>query len=121
MFSVTVRRKLAAKHFFPFLEGPEKEIHNHNYNVEATIMGDHLDKCGFLVNLDTVAFALEKAIERFEGLVLNEMPEFQGATPSMENFARAIWTKLDADIDQPCIERIKVTIWEADDICASFE
>lgn len=121
MFSVTVRRTLAAKHFFPFLEGPEKEVHVHRYKVEATITGDPLDKCGFLVNIDLVASSLEKAIGRFEGAVLNEMPEFQGTTPSMENLARAIWAKLDADIERSCIERIKVTVWEAEDIGASFE
>jgi 6-pyruvoyltetrahydropterin/6-carboxytetrahydropterin synthase len=121
MFSVTLRRKLAAQHFIPFLEGPEKEVHVHRYKVEATVMGDHLDKGGFLVNVDLVARSLEKALERFEGRVLNDMPEFKGAAPTMENIARAVWTKLEADIDRSCIERTKVTIWEADDICASFE
>jgi 6-pyruvoyltetrahydropterin/6-carboxytetrahydropterin synthase len=121
MFSVTLRRTLAARHFIPFLEGPEKEIHVHRYRVEATVMGDHLDKCGFLVNVDLVASSLEGVLERFEGTVLNDIPEFRGATPTMENIARAVWTKLDADIDRSCIQRIKVTIWEAEDICASFE
>ena len=84
-------------------------------------MGDHLDKCGFLINVDLVAFSLEKALERFEGAILNEMPEFRDAAPSMENIAQVIWMKLAADIDRSCVERIKITIWEADNVSASYE
>ncbi len=121
MFSVTLGRTLATRHFLPHLEGPEKEVHVHRYKVEATVMGDHLDKCGFLINVDLVAFSLEKALERFEGAILNEMPEFRDAAPSMENIAQVIWMKLAADIDRSCVERIKITIWEADNVSASYE
>jgi len=71
--------------------------------------------------VDLVAVSLEKALNRFEGKILNGMPEFRGITPSMENIAKAIWSKLAADLDRSCVERIKVTVWEAEDICASFE
>jgi 6-pyruvoyltetrahydropterin/6-carboxytetrahydropterin synthase len=116
-----LRRPLVSKHFLPELEGPENEVHVHRYKVEATVMGGRLDRCGFLVNVDLVAASLEKALKRFEGEILNEMPEFRGITPSMENIAKAIWSKLAADLDRSCVERIKVTIWEAEDICASFD
>ncbi len=121
MFSITLGRTLSSRHFLPRLEGPEKEVHVHRYRVEATVMGDHLDHCGFLVNVDLVALSMEKALERFEGAFLNDMPEFREAAPSMENIARAIWIKLAADIDRSCVERIKITIWEADNVSASFE
>jgi 6-pyruvoyltetrahydropterin/6-carboxytetrahydropterin synthase len=96
-------------------------VHVHRYKVEVTVMGNHLDKCGFLVNVDRVAASMQKALNRFEGKILNGMPEFRGITPSMENIAKAIWSKLAADLDLTCVERIKVTVWEAEDICASFE
>ncbi len=84
-------------------------------------MGNRLDKYGFLVNVDLVAASLEEALKRFEGEILNEMPEFRGITPTMENIAKAIWSKLAADLDRSCVERIRVTIWEAEDIFASFD
>lgn len=121
MFSVTLRRPMASRHFFPQLAGPEQSDHVHHYKVEATVMGERLDDCGFLVNADLVAASLEKVIGRFEGKLLNDLPEFQGSMPSMENIAKAIWTMLCADTARPCIERIRVTIWETEDICASFE
>ena len=121
MFSVSLRRPLSSKHFIPDLEGPEKEVHVHRCKVEVTVMGNRLDKYGFLVNVDLVAASLEEALKRFEGEILNEMPEFRGITPTMENIAKAIWSKLAADLDRSCVERIRVTIWEAEDICASFE
>jgi len=121
MFSVSLRRGMESKHFFPDMEGPEKVPHAHRYKVEATVIGARLDECGFLVNVDTVASSLEKALKRFEGQVLNELPEFQGVAPSMENLAKAIFSHLAENIDRSCIERIKVTIWETEDICASFD
>lgn len=121
MFSVTLRRPLASRHFFPQLAGPEQAEHFHRYKVEATLMGEHLDDCGFLVNVDHVAASLEKVLGRFEGKLLNDLPEFQGSTPSMENLAKAIWSMMSDDIDRSCVDRIRVTIWEADDICAAFE
>ena len=84
-------------------------------------MGSRLDNCGFLVNADLVATTLEKTLKRFDGGILNEMPEFRGLTPSMENIAKAIWSELAANLDRSCVERIKVTVWEAENICASFE
>src|SRR5665647_1035867 len=76
MFSVTLSRPLASKHYFPDLEGAEKTVHFHQYMVEVTLMGDHLDKCGFLVNVDIIAALLEKELRRFEGKLLNRMREF---------------------------------------------
>ena len=121
LFSVTLRRPLESRHFIPQLEGPENVEHMHRYNVEATVMGDRLDECGFLVDVDLVAASLEGVLMRFEGELLNAMPEFQGMTPSMENLAKAIHSALATDIARSCVERIKVTIWEAEDICASFD
>ncbi len=121
MFSVTLSRLLASKHFFPDLEGSERVVHAHRYRVEVTLMGDHLDNCGFLVNVDIVAAFLEGTLQRFEGKLLNRMKEFRQTPPSMENLAKVIWSKLAKDLDRSCAERIKVTIWEADDVCASFE
>ena len=121
MFSVTLRRPLASRHFFPQLVGPEQVEHVHRYTVEATVMGEHLDDCGFLVNVDLVAASLEKALDRFEGKLLNDLPEFRGSMPSMENIAKAIWSRMSDETDRTCVERISVTVWETDDICASFE
>ena len=121
MFSVTLRRPLQSRHFIPHLEGPEKVEHVHRYNVETTVMGDRLDECGFLVDVDLIAASLEGVLKRFEGELLNAMPEFQGKTPSMENLAKVIHSDLAADIDRSCVERIRVTIWEEEDVCASFE
>ena len=84
-------------------------------------MGDHMDEFGFLINVDAVAASLEKVLKRFEGEVLNSMPEFQVTRPSMENISKAIWSKLATDLDRTCVERIRVTIWEVEDICASYE
>ena len=103
------------------MEDPENVVHVHLYKVEVTVMGDRLDECGFLVNVDRVAVSMEKALKQFEGKILNGMPEFRGITPSMENIAKVIWSRLAADLERPCVERIKVTVWEAEDICASFE
>ena len=81
----------------------------------------HLDKCGFLVNVDVIAALLEKELRRFEGKLLNRMGEFHQTPPSMENLAKVVWSKMADGVDRSCVERIKVTIWEADDACASYE
>ncbi|MDD1743360.1 MAG: 6-carboxytetrahydropterin synthase [Methanomassiliicoccales archaeon] len=121
MFSVTLSRPMASKHFFPDLEGAEGVAHSHQYKIEVTVMGEHLDHCGFLVNVDLIAALLEKTQRRFEGKLLNRMIEFRDTPPSMENLAMVIWSKITEGMDHTCVERVKVTIWEANDVCASFE
>jgi 6-pyruvoyltetrahydropterin/6-carboxytetrahydropterin synthase len=121
MFSVTLSQPLTSKHFFPDLKGSEREVHAHQYRVEITVMGEHLDECGFLVNVDLIATSLEKVLRRFEGKILNRMKDFHQRPPSMENLAKVIWSRMAEEIDQSCIERIRVVIWETDDISASFD
>ncbi len=118
MYRTGLRRRLSAMHFFD-VPGPEGEVHSHPYMVELIIAGHELDARGYLVDLDVMAVALESALGRLEGKVLNELPEFSDAPPSVENLARAIWELIVVRLHPA--GWASVTVWEGDDAWASYE
>ncbi len=117
MYRTGLRRRLSAMHFFD-VPGPEGETHPHPYLVELLVAGDELDARGYLVDLDAMAAALESAIGLLEGRVLNELPQFSGTPPSVENLARTIWKMAVGRL--PPVEWASVTVWEGDDAWASY-
>lgn len=112
-----LRRRLSAMHFFD-VPGPEGEAHSHPYLVELLVAGDELDACGYLVDLGAMAAALESALRLLEGRLLNELPQFSGTPPSVENLARTIWKMAVGRL--PPVDWASVTVWEGDDAWASY-
>jgi 6-pyruvoyltetrahydropterin/6-carboxytetrahydropterin synthase len=117
MYRTGLRRRLSAMHFFD-VDGPEGEVHSHPYVVELVATGEELDDNGYLVDLDTMAIALEDALGRLEGKVLNDLPEFSGSPPSVESLARVIWGMTAARL--PAAKWVSVKVWESDDAWASY-
>ncbi|NLI73906.1 MAG: 6-carboxytetrahydropterin synthase [Euryarchaeota archaeon] len=118
MYRVGVKRPLSAMHFFD-VSGPEGEIHSHPYQVELVVAGDALDSKGYLVDIDLMTAALEAALERFEGKVLNDLTEFSGISPSIEHLSKIIWEIVMAQLKS--VDRVTVIVWEDDDAWASYE
>ena len=117
MYRTGLRRDLSAQHFFD-VPGPEGEAHSHPFVVELIVTGDGLDASGYLVDLDAMAAALESTLGRLEGRLLNDLPEFSGTPPSVENMARIIWEMTARRLPA---KRASVTVWEGDDAWASYE
>jgi len=66
MYGIAQRRAFITQHILPNASGREREIHSHPYEVEITLLGEKLDKNGYLVDLDEINSAMDDLIEYFQ-------------------------------------------------------
>ena len=119
LYSVTVRREFIARHYLVGGDfGPENEPNSHRYRVEVRYEGPRLDRHGFLLDIAEIRRRLDGLVERYRDRTLNELPEFAGLNPSVENFARILSDRL--VVAAPNVTALEVTIWEDRDASASY-
>ena len=111
--------EVVSQHNLP-LEGPEGTRHSHAYRVQVEVTGPHLDDRGFLVNLSLMEKLLDEVLSRFRDRSLNDMSEFSGRVPTLENFCRVIWESMSALLRTEGLEEMTVTIWESPVASASY-
>jgi len=119
LYSVTVRRAFIAQHFLVGGDwGRENELNSHRYRIEARYEGTSLDRHGFLLDIADIDDRLDGLVKRYRDRTLNELPEFEGLNPSVENFARIVSDLL--VVTTPNVSALEVTIWEDDNASAAY-
>jgi 6-pyruvoyltetrahydropterin/6-carboxytetrahydropterin synthase len=118
-YSVTVRRELIAQHFLVGGDwGRENMLNSHHYRIEARYEGTSLNRYGFLLDIDEINHKLDGLVERYRDNTLNELPEFEGLNPSVENFSRILSDQLLVTL--PNVDALEVTIWEDAEASAAY-
>ena len=121
MYGVAVKREFEAQHFLIGGDwGPENELHSHHYQVEVQLEGSRLNQHGYLVDIVDIEPHLENLIEHYRNMTLNDLPEFAGLNPSIENFARIICQRMSVEIKATNLSTITVLLWENEIAWASF-
>ena len=89
MYTLAVRRDFNALHYLIGGDcGAENNIHSHRYKVEVLLEGEKLDQNGYLLDIVDIEKNLTSLTAYFADKILNELPEFSGLNPSLENFAK---------------------------------
>jgi 6-pyruvoyltetrahydropterin/6-carboxytetrahydropterin synthase len=121
MYSVAVRRDFIAQHYLIGGDwGAENQLHSHHYTLELQLHGDDLDQHGYLVDIVAIEEQLTAVLNSVRDQTLNELPEFAGLNPSIENFARILATALSPRISAPNVHSLTVQIWENEIAWASY-
>ncbi len=121
MYKVAVKREFDAQHFLIGGDwGPENDLHEHHYQVEVRLKGTNLDQHGYLVDIVDIETHLERMINQYRGKILNELPEFEGLNPSIENFSRIFCLQFVQDITQENISSVTIKLWENEIAWASY-
>ena len=121
MYIVAVERYFIARHMLIGGDwGPENEPHAHHYVVEARLSGKKLDRHGFLLDICEVETHLDKLVDYFRDTTLNDLPEFEGLNPSIENFARILCRALGKEINVAGLTGLSIKIWENDAAWAEY-
>ena len=121
MYSVSVHKKFISQHYLPNELGKEQSPHSHHYTVEACVFGEILTSEGFLIDIIELQHTLDSLLIQFEDKLLNDLQEFRGSNPSLETVAFVIWEKIKSALQNPRITCLKVTVWEEEGPCASYE
>ncbi|WP_251328956.1 6-pyruvoyl trahydropterin synthase family protein [Haloplanus pelagicus] len=122
MYRLSVSRDFVAQHFLTVPDpGPEGEVHSHHFEVAVRFAGPDLNEHGYLVDIDAVDAALDRLEARYRDALLNDLPEFEGANPSVERFARVFGDRFVEAVPTEGPTRLTVRMWEDEDAWASHE
>jgi 6-pyruvoyltetrahydropterin/6-carboxytetrahydropterin synthase len=107
--SVTVR----ALHRQP-VEGPEGELHPHDYRIDVVVGRRELDEHGMVCNLDALRAALQAIVARIEGKDLEEIRPPAAEAVTVEVLARWAHQSLVPVLRQAGGDMLAVRVWESD-------
>ena len=122
MYKLAVKKDFIAQHFLVGGNwGSENQKHSHHYRIEIQLKGNDLDAHGFVVDIVEVNNHMEKLISYYRDKTLNDLPEFKGLNPSIENLARISYQALYQPIHSNGISELIVTVWEDDIASVTYQ
>lgn len=103
-------------------EGPESHGHGHNYTVEVTLEGEPDSVTGMVVDLKLLKDVIEReVIAPMDHRHLNfEVPPFSAVTPTTENLAKEIWSRLEPHLQFGNARLHSVRLYETTDLYVDF-
>ena len=107
--SVTVR----ALHQMP-VEGPEGELHAHDYRIDVVVGRRALDEHGMVCDLDALRAALQGTVARIEGKDLEEIRPPEAEAVTVEVLARWAHQQLVPALRQAGGDTLAVRVWESE-------
>jgi 6-pyruvoyltetrahydropterin/6-carboxytetrahydropterin synthase len=121
MYTLAVRRNFVARHALVGGDwGAENLPHPHTYLLELQLEGDRLDEHGYLVDILDLERALAELLDRYRDRLLNDLVEFAGLNPSLENFCRILCDALNGRIQAGNIRSLRLVLWENENAWAAF-
>jgi 6-pyruvoyltetrahydropterin/6-carboxytetrahydropterin synthase len=113
MYEVGLARSFVAWHLFPGMEGPEGELHSHEYRFDVVAARRALDERGMVCDLDVLTAALEKTVAVIENkdLELIRPPDAEAVT--VEVLARWAHSELSRLLEAEGVESLSVRAWES--------
>jgi 6-pyruvoyl-tetrahydropterin synthase len=112
MYEVGAVTAFRAFHVMP-VEGPEGELHPHDYRVEVIAERDALDERGMVVDLDVLRAAMAAVLDpvRETDLAPIRPPDTDGVT--VEVLARWIHASLAGPLAAAGADLVRVRVWES--------
>lgn len=113
MFEVGLSTTFKAWHVMPGMEGPEGELHEHDYRLEVVAARRTLDEHGMVCDLDELERAMLDTSALVEGkdLEMIRPPEREAVT--VEVLARWSHAEVVSRLGAGGIEMLSVRIWES--------
>jgi 6-pyruvoyltetrahydropterin/6-carboxytetrahydropterin synthase len=105
--SIAVR----ALHRMP-VEGPEGELHAHDYRIEAVVGRRELDEHGMVCDLDLLRAALRDTAAQIQDKDLERIRPASAEAVTVEVLARWAHRGLSARVRQAGGETLAVRVWE---------
>lgn len=119
MFEISVEKTIACAHRLFGYNGPCEALHGHNYTIVVSYEGRELDQFGMLVDFVDVKREFNAVLKVLDHTYLNDLPWFDGLSPSAENIARVVFEKMKLTT----FERgrlLSVKVWETPTQVATY-
>ncbi|MGH9031830.1 MAG: 6-pyruvoyl trahydropterin synthase family protein [Acidimicrobiia bacterium] len=111
VYEVGANAMVTAWHVMPGMEGPEGELHSHDYRVDVVVARDELDEQGMVCDLDVLRAALGAAIDRVRDRNLEVIQPDAAEAVTVEIFARWMHDQLHSALEPEGVS-LQVRIWE---------
>jgi len=120
MFKLKVTTHFAAAHQLKMVADKCENMHGHNWKIEVTISGNHLNDAGVLMDFGDLKRHVSGIMDTLDHKFLNELDFFSDGNPSSENIAMYIADSLQSRISDDGVRVDRVTAWESEDACATY-
>jgi len=120
MYEVSVEQSFASAHALRNYRGGCENVHGHNFRVQISIQGEHLDETGLLVDFLEVQSLMGAVIGSLDHQFLNEVSPFDQINPSAENIAKYFYDRIRAGLTNGAVRIAEVRIWETDSSSALY-
>lgn len=113
MYEVGANETVTAWHVMPGMEGPEGELHSHDYRIDVVVARDQLDDQGMVCDLDVLRASLSTATARVSDQNLEIIQPEDADAVTVEIFARWLHEQLrDALGESSGDTTLSVRVWE---------
>jgi 6-pyruvoyltetrahydropterin/6-carboxytetrahydropterin synthase len=113
MFQVGTAIEFDAQHIMPGVEGPEGELHSHDYRLDVVVERPKLDDRGMVIDLDVLDAALQQIDSIVRGKNLDVIRPADAEAVTVEVFARWAYDFLADAIRGSGVETLSVRVWES--------
>lgn len=120
MFEISAEYTFAAGHALRGYKGKCENVHGHNYKVQVTVAGEHLNSIGLLMDFVDLRAAIKGLVDRLDHRFLNDLPPFDQLNPSAENLAKYFYDGLEPQVREQGNRVSAVKVWETDTTSATF-
>jgi 6-pyruvoyltetrahydropterin/6-carboxytetrahydropterin synthase len=95
------------------VEGPEGELHPHDYRIDVVVGRRELDEHGMVCDLDALRAALQAIAGRIEGRDLEEIRPLDHQAVTVEVLARWAHQNLVPTLQRAGGDTLAVRVWES--------
>jgi 6-pyruvoyltetrahydropterin/6-carboxytetrahydropterin synthase len=113
MYEVGTSIEVRALHVMPGVEGPEGELHAHDYRLEVVVGRADLGERGMVCDLDVLDAALAEVAGRLRDADLEVIRPPDAEAVTVEVFARWLHDTLAGPVKEGGGESLAVRVWES--------
>jgi 6-pyruvoyltetrahydropterin/6-carboxytetrahydropterin synthase len=113
MYEVGTAIEVRALHVMPGVEGPEGELHAHDYRLEVVVGRADLGDRGMVCDLDVLDAALQDVADRLRDADLEVIRPADAEAVTVEVFARWLHAELAGPVKAGGGEDLAVRVWES--------
>jgi 6-pyruvoyltetrahydropterin/6-carboxytetrahydropterin synthase len=111
MHEVGTNEQVTAWHVMPGMDGPEGQLHSHDYRIDVVVTRDELDDQGMVCDLDVLRAALGAAADEVRDRNLEIIQPQEAEAVTVEIFAQWIHGQLRAAL-RGIPGTLQVRVWE---------
>jgi 6-pyruvoyltetrahydropterin/6-carboxytetrahydropterin synthase len=113
MYEVGTAAEVRAFHVMPDMEGPEGELHSHDYRIEVLVKRAELDELGMVCDLDVLEAALAGVVDHVRDVDLEVIRPADARAVTVEVFARWAHGALADAVREGGGEVLRVRVFES--------